>query len=364
MSTEKKFGKWNNRGPLSRGAQGLTCIVTSDNDPTNTEYVLKQLTTHGQKAKERFQREIAALTQINHPNVLRIIDSNILSEPAYYVSEYHKGGTLDKLPLATMTILEKLNIYKGICLGLEHIHTVSEEGPIVHRDLKPGNIFLSDDRRPIIGDFGICYIAKEEDDDDRLTTLREQVGPRYFRAPEYEDGLADDVASISDIYSMGKLLYWMVSNGRIFEREKHRDDKFNLIAKIREPWVSHIYEILDKTIKIKPQERYQTARELLLAVDSAEKGIRHMGRLVGVPGELCLYCTIGTYRLVLDGVRAATNPEYQQGTYSYVRGTWPLEIRRPLTILECDYCGNIQMFNLNRQDIMDKWKRDPSTPER
>lgn len=119
-----------------------------------------------------------------------------------------------------------------IANAVNHAHSQR----VVHRDLKPANIFLQTPTfRPLVGDFGLCYV-QDDGDDERQTDLEEAVGPRFFMAPELEDGRADVIAPSADVYSLGKLLYWMLT-GRIFSREKLRDDRWNL-TKV----VPHLYE--------------------------------------------------------------------------------------------------------------------------
>ena len=71
---------------------------------------------------------------------------------------------------------------------------------------------------------GICFIA---DDGTRITLTDEAVGARRYTAPELEDGRAEDVTAAADVYSLGKVLYWLMA-GRVFDREKHRDPRFDL----------------------------------------------------------------------------------------------------------------------------------------
>jgi len=97
---------------------------------------------------------------------------------------------------------------------------------VVHRDIKPENILSTFETTPVVGDFGICFV----DDDEHLTITEEVMGARFYCAPELRDGRLQPgiPPQAADVYSLGKLLYWMLSYGRIFDREDHRKDEYLL----------------------------------------------------------------------------------------------------------------------------------------
>ena len=84
-------------------------------------------------------------------------------------------------------------MFKAICDGVAHAHA----NGVTHRDVKPDNIFLRSDRRPVVGDFGICFLEGAE----RLTQTGEWLGARGFICPESE-GKADEVRPSCDVYSL------------------------------------------------------------------------------------------------------------------------------------------------------------------
>ena len=111
----------------------------------------------------------------------------------------------------------------------------------------------------MLGDFGLAFI---EDQSPRITETDEVVGPRTFIAPELEDGRLEDVTSKCDIYSLGKLLYWLLSNGRVFSREKHRDEQWDLKGRTQDSplvwkntYMEHVNRLLHLMILVKPDER-------------------------------------------------------------------------------------------------------------
>jgi serine/threonine protein kinase len=175
-------------------------------------------------------------------------------------------------------------------------------------------------------------------------------------APEFEDGFHEDVLPNSDIYSMGKILYWMVSNGDKFSREKHKEERYDLRQKIKETWIHHIYEILDSSICNKSSERYQSAEVLRAAVDQCIETIRYHGRAVSARDQRCIFCAIGKYKIVANGALVLTNTDAQRMHWNNVSNYLYPPRSSATSILECDNCGNIQFFNLSNQPVIDKWK--------
>ena len=162
--------------------------------------------------------------------MVAIQDYDLDADRPYLVTEWCEGGELSEIDLSEISIPERLGLLVGVCQGVAHAHS----GGVTHRDLKPGNIFLRGDGTPVVGDFGLCFIEGGE----RLTFVDEAVGPRLFMAPEMEEGRSDEVGPWSDVYSLGKVLYWLVAQKRVFSREKHRQPDWDLTRDQREATTS------------------------------------------------------------------------------------------------------------------------------
>jgi serine/threonine protein kinase len=172
-----------------------------------------------------------------------------------------------------------------------------------------------------VGDFGLCF--ELSDIEERLTQSSEAVGARHYIAPELEDGRFQDPKPSSDVYSLGKLLYYLLS-GRPFARERHRDGTYNLLGPDAETGLFFVYDLLDNSIKTNPYERFRDAKELLDNLDVAILKIRKEAHVLDLSApQDCLYCVVGRYTVLTEG---------------------PDELR-----LKCMYCGNIQSFMSKRQ---------------
>ena len=213
--SEKGYGKWEILKSLPEGGQAHTFLVRNIGEEIDKQpYVLKRLKNLGRI--ERFKREIEIGLKLSHHNLVKIVDFDLKAEKPYFVTEYCEGGDLEKRGVGQgLDPLSALRMMTPICHGIAHAHSKG----VIHRDINPKNIFLKGpDGIPIVGDFGICHVDEQG---RRLTLMEEAVGPRLYISPELEDGRADQVSPRSDVYSLGKLLYWLIT-GAIFAREKRR----------------------------------------------------------------------------------------------------------------------------------------------
>ncbi len=267
------------------------------NESDKTEFVIKLLSKINDKTLARFEREIKAALTLEHPNIIRAIDSKYehTSEP-YLVMELCSGGELDKKKIENLPLIKKLKMFESICEGIVHAH----DNKVIHRDIKPRNIFLTNQKTktPVIGDFGICFFEENENKDERLTAVREPVGAKSFRPPEAEFGIVENVNPSFDVYSLGKLLYWFLSNGDIPVREHYSHQKFDLRSEESESAIHFSYEIFDKSIREEPTERYINANEMLEDVKKLMAFVENDARYLDCNfPQNCVFCRNGKYEL-------------------------------------------------------------------
>ena len=170
-----------------------------------SEYCLKIISPN--YAMDRLQREVLAMQNINHPNVVRLLEYEFSARggtPRHYlIEEFVAGSDLSAylLPGDKWTVERIVNLFGPLCDGLEQIRLSN----IVHRDLKPSNIRVRQDGLPVIIDFGLARHL----DMASLTNTRDgaQLGtPRYF-APEQFTGTKRDIDHRTDLYALGVLMY-------------------------------------------------------------------------------------------------------------------------------------------------------------
>jgi tRNA A-37 threonylcarbamoyl transferase component Bud32 len=245
-----RYGKWDIERELSPGGQANTFLVRDRTSTDGRLYVLKAL--KNPKRLERFADEVRAATRLDHPNIVRVVDADLTADRPYLVTDYCEGGALDEVNLRLRSILERLRMFRLICRAVAHAH----DQRVIHRDLKPANIFLRGDRlTPVVGDFGLCFLT---DKGERLTLVEEAVGARWYMAPELEDGRSNEVGTWSDVYSLGKVLSWMMA-GRVFNREKHREAAYDLTRETESADIFFVYDVLEAAVVADHQRRLQTA---------------------------------------------------------------------------------------------------------
>jgi serine/threonine protein kinase len=336
--------KWKVKGSLDEGGQAHTFLVYDVNDSPENIFVLKRL--KNLKRFRRFENEVNACLELSHPNILQIKDKNLKSERPYFVAEYCVRGCLKADVMSRLPLLDRLRMFSIICHGVGYAHAHNKG--ITHRDLKPDNIFLREDMTPVVGDFGLCFISESG---DRVTMNDEQVGSRFYMAPELAHGIADQITPAADVYSLGKILYWMLA-GRVFDREVHRDPRYDLTNGETKPDLFFIYDLFDKTICEKPNARLPNANDVREATDTIIRLIEAKSHVIDlrVP-QLCSYCGIGTYKVVADN----TSPNNRSRSLDIQDFGFNLVGISLWLILVCDNCGNVQIFRPDHAKNEETW---------
>jgi serine/threonine-protein kinase len=167
-------------------------------------------------AMARFQREAEMLKQLNHPNIVRFYIAAQIQGTPYYAMEYIEGEGLDKVleRRDRFTWEETVEIGKQICAALQHAH---HQG-IVHRDLKPSNLMVTSGGKIKLTDFGIA----KDLDETQLTATHCTVGTASYMSPEQCKG-ERNLSHKSDLYSLGVVLYELVTGRKPFEAENTMD---------------------------------------------------------------------------------------------------------------------------------------------
>jgi len=194
---------------LGRGGMGEVYLAEDDNLPRQVaiKFMLPEFAAVPE-LRARFQHEARSAALINHPNVVTIYDVGEFNNRPYFVMEFIDGGALaDLIDRRELPLDEVLDLALQICAGLGKAH---QKG-IVHRDLKPSNILLDSDSRVKIVDFGLAKLR----DATSLTTTGDVMGTPAYMSPEQARGWKLDQRS--DIFSLGVILYELITRRRPFE---------------------------------------------------------------------------------------------------------------------------------------------------
>jgi serine/threonine protein kinase len=224
----------------------------------------------------RFEQEARAAAALNHPNILAIYDVGFEGKVPYIVSELLEGINLrQRLCEGAIPMREAAEYALQMAQGL----TAAHERLIVHRDLKPENLFLTNDGRVKILDFGVAKLQAPADDNraiESLTTVTKHgsmIGTVAYMSPEQLRGKPVDHRS--DIFSFGAILYEIMSGSRAFRGETEVD---TMTAVLREEPASAqlddaaipagYQDIIRHCLEKEPENRFQSAKDLVFALQT------------------------------------------------------------------------------------------------
>lgn len=249
--------------------------------------------------------EAILLSRIGHPNIVRVFDANVFDTPngrcGYFTMENIPGGSLDKfwnshgskrVPMETT-----IDLVKQVCRGLLVAH--SESPPIIHRDIKPQNILVGyepDGLRARISDFGLAKSVNS------LTLMATSAGTLAFKPPEaFASAKGDSCAG--DIWGLGTTLYLLLTDQLPVDIDpelgwsKEQVSDLNIIPP--STFNFDVDESLDslvlKCLQNKPENRFQTARELLDELELWKPAPRDTKGLPQKKGEPVAKVNIGVY---------------------------------------------------------------------
>ena len=230
--------------------------------------VLRQEYTHNPELVRRFKNESKAISLLNHPNIVKVYDVSVNDQLQYIVMEYVDGMTLREYLNergGKLTSRETVHFISQILKALEHAHA----NGVVHRDIKPQNIMLLDNGQLRMMDFGIARISRAE---NQLLSGK-TMGSVHYISPEQAKG--DETDCTSDIYSVGVMMYEMLSGQLPFDAEdavevaiKQISDQPKSLHEIAPQVPAALVEITEKAMAKLPQNRYASAREMLDALDT------------------------------------------------------------------------------------------------
>ena len=222
--------------------------------------ILDRTLRHNPVFLERFMREYKLVAAIENEHVCRIYDQGFSGEHPYIAMEFLPSGTLAGRIREGLTSRQSLRMLSQIARALDVIHTQG----IVHRDLKPANILFRADGRPVIVDFGL---ARDMEEPSELTVAGQFLATPRYMSPE--QCLGKTVDARSDLYSLGAVFYEMLTGSKIFGPEPpHNVINMHINAPVPRlaPLLAGYQPILDKLLAKKPEDRFQSARELFALI--------------------------------------------------------------------------------------------------
>jgi serine/threonine protein kinase len=271
----KRFGRYRLVKLLGRGAMGTVYLVHDTQLGRQVALKVPHFrweeggTRPEHRDLDRFYREVRVAATLDHPNLCPVYDAGEIDGIPYLVMAYIKGRPLSRYIKRSRPMSQRRAgaIVRKLALALEEAHSQG----VVHRDLKPSNIMVNDRRDLIIMDFGLVWRIGAQD--ERLTRVGLVLGTPAYMSPEQICGKAEGLGPCCDIYSLGVILYELLTGcvpfegpeafvlGQIVFAEpappsKHRPDVDPLIE-----------AICLRAMAKKVEERYASMRELALALE-------------------------------------------------------------------------------------------------
>ena len=289
LASGAKLGPYEVQCPLGAGGMGEVYRARDSRlDRTVAIKILPEHLSGNPEARQRFDLEARAISSLSHPNICHLYDVGQQDSTSYLVMEYLEGETLaDRLRKGPLALDQVLKVAAEICEGLEKAH----RNGVVHRDLKPGNIMLTKSGTKLM-DFGLAKAPvpamKGLSSSNSLATMSQPLttegtilGTIQYMSPEQLEGREAD--SRSDIFSLGAVLYEMVTGKRAFEGKTTASTIAAILASEPKPITMvqaspPALEHLIKTCLAKdPDERLQTAHDLKLQLHWISQSLTQSG---------------------------------------------------------------------------------------
>ncbi|MBU5672891.1 Stk1 family PASTA domain-containing Ser/Thr kinase [Paenibacillus brevis] len=230
--------------------------------------VLRQQFVNDEEFIRRFRREAQSAASLSHPNIVSVYDVGQEEDVHYIVMEYVEGQNLNEIikERAPLQVEESVRIASQIADALDHAH----HNQIIHRDIKPHNILIGRNGRVKVTDFGIARAVTSA----TITQTGSVVGSVHYFSPEHAKGVA--TGEKSDLYSLGIVLYQMLTGQLPFLGEspisvalKHLQEQFEDPRLINPMIPQSVENIILKSMRKNPAERYQSAKEMLRDLETS-----------------------------------------------------------------------------------------------
>ncbi|HEY1404370.1 MAG TPA: protein kinase [Pyrinomonadaceae bacterium] len=314
MATETIIGSYRIEERIGRGGMGV--VYRGQHTKLPREVAVKSINPRAgdhdlRSLRQRFEREAYIQSQLEHPGIVKIYDYIVAEQTYYIVMEYVEGRSLAQLLKqegGPLKCERALALFDQILTAVVYAHTFTYQDQggaahrgIIHRDLKPPNILVTPDDKIKITDFGIVKVVGSETTD----TLGGGYGSPRYVSPEQAQGV--EVDQRSDIYSLGIILYEMLTGAPPFGNERepltrteilrsHVEEPPPLPTEIN-PLISlEVEDIILRALEKDPAGRYATTTDFLRAIRTARE--RDAGDVVEAgEAQPKTYRPVGTHEL-------------------------------------------------------------------
>jgi serine/threonine-protein kinase len=255
------------------GAGGMADVWLADDTHLQRQVALKVLHSRFVQDKEfveRFQREAEAAAGLQHPNIVAVFDRGTFEGTHYIAMQYLEGRTLKELIDQGLTPEQAVPLIRQVLEGARFAHRHG----VVHRDLKPQNVIVDSEGKATVTDFGIARAGVSE-----ITQAGSVMGTPHYLSPEQAQGF--DVTAVSDLYSIGVILYEALTRRVPFEADSAVAVAMKQVSQAPQrpssinPQVSPALDaVVMRALEKEPGQRFQSADAFIAALDAALKDPR------------------------------------------------------------------------------------------
>jgi len=264
-----RVGRYEIQALLGQGAMGV--VYRAHDDVLGRDVALKVLLGDAAASPvDRFRREVVALAAVSHENVVAVHDAGVDNGLRYVVLDLVDGKTLrERLRAGALDLDDALRLARDLVNGLAAAHAAG----VVHRDLKPENVLVDQRGLAKLVDFGLARVIESEGDLTR-TEAGAMLGTVHYMAPEQVRCASVDHRA--DYFALGAVLYEVVTGRRAFDAPSRaevmtavlRDQPVTPPSLLRDERARRLLAVAFRCLEKKPEQRFQSAAELLAALDS------------------------------------------------------------------------------------------------
>ncbi len=340
MATDTIIGNYRVEERIGRGGMGV--VYRGHHLKLPREVAIKSISAASQRdlrrLRSRFEKEAFIQSQLDHPGIVKIYDYIVAADTYYIVMEFVEGRSLAQLlerDVCPLPLGRALDLFEQVLEAMAYAQQFvyqdqdgSSHRGLIHRDLKPANMLITSDDRVKITDFGIVKLAGTE----KTNTGANYGSPEYV-SPEQAEGAHVDPRS--DIYSLGVILYEMLTGAPPFHDQGGRLSQLDIVrAHIHQPprppselnqqVTPELETVILRALEKRRENRFASAAEFLAAVRRA-RGREAAGPVEGDADARTARPSTGTQEVV-----APTVPEVVRESYS----------TQPVKALACPACGH------------------------
>ncbi len=231
----RRIGPYKITGEIGRGGMSVVYLAERADDVYDKRVAIKLVWAgaDGTEIAQKFQRERQILAHLDHPHIARLLDGGVTEEGwQYVVMEYVDGAPITEYcDQQKLSVNERLRLFQEICEAVQYSH----QNLVVHRDLKPSNILVTREGSVKLLDFGVAKILDQGLEDSSAAqppTVLNFLTPEYA-SPEHLRG--ERITTASDVYSLGVLLYELLTGQRPFEIKTRSPQELIRLIEEREP---------------------------------------------------------------------------------------------------------------------------------